>query len=999
MPEHDATLIHRPALTGQQQVEGLWWPAERFTEQQCARLIVQHWQTGARAFRFADGHLLYWRQPLWLHCDTLAGWPLIGQGRGLCSAPLTEQERAHLPTADLWLVRGNQVSALHLRDATTLAPGDWLAISDYPLHETFDCRSTLPDPELEPLGIASDLRDILGDAVGPASPEREGVMQALQARQRPAPDSRPSAQSAPAAHRDPWRAPSGPYPDWLKMAVFLGLVMLISALAAQFDQARPSGSVSIGAVLIGLLIGAVLFTLLLMGIRKLLRQRDVPVRQGGAPGSAKASLHARQHAAQQAAANDPAPSGNTPSGNAAPALAPRARQGWHKPATWRRWLTRLTRHSRLSGLYGKRQAAYVQRMLAMFEDGDLQEALRHAIPIGSGQGATEQSFGTPQRRDELKLSQHTGPGRAMLFEEDMEAHLKQLYRQAFERLDREGRVEEAVFVLAELLKVRQEALDYLEKHGRHQQAAELALGWDMPAAMIVRLLCLAGDWQRALLVARRDDAFAEAVPMLQGKWPEQADRLRLEWAQALTGKGLWLQAVDVIWSLPEERPRAAQWLLDAEAAGGRLAIGALVKRAILLPDTLASYGAWVEQLRDDPQRYAERAALAEALLQHQDQQAALAWLSGATVHAILADQSCGHTRLTQSQLQTLMKMSQDPLLQADLPARLLMPAARMSLDKVTDTQEWTAPHAGSRAILDAAVLDDGRYLLALGEAGAAVIDATGKTLFHFAVPAQELVIAHSRQVALALARHDGVWRISKLDLVNRTAKDLGVLMFSVHARSFDGTAWTIGRDKQVRVVDVDHGFATLWHVSDLPGRIICLREDTKHEHWWLYNSDGDNQFWHYTLPERRLTRREPMPARIHEDSDQVFCFDGQFLEYRLKHVDTGAPILLLEEGHDRKGYRLPDLDETSAEHDSDAILLKASTHWLLVAYVNGDRQSAWHVIHRDSDRLCARLQWPQHDLYEVTVRNSGDDWLLFDGEGRFTHFKIDEGCQRNLSIN
>lgn len=38
----------------------------------------------------------------------------------------------------------------------------------------------------------------------------------------------------------------------------------------------------------------------------------------------------------------------------------------------------------------------------------------------------------------------------------------------------------------------------------------------------------------------------------------------------------------------------------------RLAIGAVIKRAILLPDTLMASGAWVEQLCDDPQRFAER---------------------------------------------------------------------------------------------------------------------------------------------------------------------------------------------------------------------------------------------------------------------------------------------------------------------------------------------------------------------------------------------------------
>ncbi|MCZ7019148.1 hypothetical protein, partial [Salmonella enterica] len=82
-------------------------------------------------------------------------------------------------------------------------------------------------------------------------------------------------------------------------------------------------------------------------------------------------------------------------------------------------MTRLTQHSQLSKLYGKRQAAYMQRMLEMFEDGNFEEALRHAIPLNSAASSGEQSFGTPQRREDLSLSQKAGPARSMLFEDDL----------------------------------------------------------------------------------------------------------------------------------------------------------------------------------------------------------------------------------------------------------------------------------------------------------------------------------------------------------------------------------------------------------------------------------------------------------------------------------------------------------------------------------------------------------------------------------------------------
>ncbi|WP_071872720.1 bpX6 domain-containing protein [Atopomonas hussainii] len=969
MLEYDGALIRRPVLTGHQQIEGLWFSSERFDECERAHLILDQWQTGASVYRFAEGDLLRFCQPVSTQCEALVGWPLIRQSRALCSAPLAPQEVRSLPAADVWLVRGSHVSALQLRDAAPLVPGQWIDVSGYTLLDTYDCRGTLPEPVLEPLLVPIDVREILGGGLGPVSPEREGVMQALLERQRNAPQNLSPQTSTPA--NNDWTNTEEPSNPWLKLVVSFVLVAALFWIGGhdnKQDLYRSSPNpvtpvwFEIGGLLVGALFSALLFTLLLMGVRKLLGRAAVP--------------------------------GRAPQSPVQPQLAPRATPVQHKPAAWRRWLTRLTLHSRLSALYGRRQAAYMRRMLEMFENGDLEEALRHAIPLDSGQSVSEQEFGTPQRRQDLAINQHTGPSRSMMFEEDLESHLRQIYRHTFERLDREGRIEEAVFVLAELLKVRQESLDYLEKHGRYQQAADLALAWDMPAAVIVRLLCLADNWQRALLVARRDDAFADAVVMLQERWPESADRLRLEWAESLTGKGLWLQAVDVIWSLPSERGRAAQWLLNAEEAGGRLAIGALVKRAILLPDTLVTYGAWVEQLRDDPLRFTERAALAETLLLHKNQTRALAWLTRATVHAIIADQASGHGRLTQSQVQTLVKMSKDKLLQADLPVKALARPVDLSLRSVGSTLELTAPLMGSRAILDAVPLDDSRYLLALGEAGAVVIDAAGKTLFHFPVPAQTIVLAHSRQMALVLALRDDVWRISKLDLVNRTATDLGVQMLDVFAKSFDGAAWTIGRSHQLRVVDVDRGFETLWHVSDLPGRIVSMHDDLHGEFLWLANPKQGSQLWHYRLPDRRLLRREPIPARTQEDSYQLFSASSEITEFRIRSEGQDDPILVLEQRGSRKEYRLPGC--VGGFTDDGPVRLFMFEHWLLIGYVIAGQDTRWHFIHSSSDRLCTTLQWPLHD---VQVRCLGADWLLFDHQGRLTHINADDASQRNLSLN
>ncbi|UFH50806.1 hypothetical protein [Pseudomonas sp. KNUC1026] len=581
----------------------------------------------------------------------------------------------------------------------------------------------------------------------------------------------------------------------------------------------------------------------------------------------------------------------------------------------------------------------------------------------------------------------------MALGEDLQEHLKKVYRQSFERLDREGRIEEAVFVLAELLKARQEALDYLEKHERYRQAADLALAWDMQASVIVRLLCLAEDWQRAVQVARRDNAFADAVLLLESKQPETANRLRLEWAQALTDKGLWLQAVEVIWSVPGQRERAAQWLLAAEAAGGSLAIGALVKRAILLPDTLVAQRSLIENLRDDPGRAADRTTLAQELLAHKGNPSPqLALLAAAMVRAIIHDRAVAPSPLSQNQLQTLVKMSRDKLLQADLPSGGLPrhPVNACGLEHRSDPLALAAPEAGHRAILDAVPLSDGRYLLALGEAGALVIEGNGKPAFHFPVPTQQIVLGHSRQVALALANRGEVWRVCKLDLVNRSANDLGVLMLDAFSSLFDGSAWTIARGRQLRVVDVDQRFETLWHVGDLPGTVERIYDDAHNETAVLRTREGI-ELWHYRLPDHRLLGRDPAPEREFKYGWQVFNARGQATELRLKYSEDTDTVLVVRQASASKGYRLPGLVEES----EDPLLVHCSDAWLIAGYTVAGAETCWRFIHRNRDQLCAELRWP---LQHAQLRSIGEHWLLFDHEGRLLHIDSATSMVHSVSV-
>src|SRR5262249_48309597 len=154
-------------------------------------------------------------------------------------------------------------------------------------------------------------------------------------------------------------------------------------------------------------------------------------------------------------------------------------------------------------LVGRRQAEYLSRMLEMFDRGDLDSALRHAIALGGeGDEPPAPALGTPSPRKDLAISPHRRRGAAGILSGPLLfAELRRRYRKAFEQLAASGDVEKAAFVLAELLGAHEEAVGFLEKHGRYRLAAEIAEARGLSPGLVVRQWWLA-DRTRAIRLAR-----------------------------------------------------------------------------------------------------------------------------------------------------------------------------------------------------------------------------------------------------------------------------------------------------------------------------------------------------------------------------------------------------------------------------------------------------------------------------------------------------------------
>ncbi|MFE7558263.1 bpX6 domain-containing protein [Kitasatospora sp. NPDC057500] len=182
-------------------------------------------------------------------------------------------------------------------------------------------------------------------------------------------------------------------------------------------------------------------------------------------------------------------------------------------------LARLTLRTPAARLLHGRHARYLRDLTRAFEQHRWDDALRDALPLAAEHrgGATARvwlSLALPERfTGTLRPTPNEGaPASVNPFSgPTVYQHLRALYRDAAERLERQGRTDEAAFVLADLLDAPAEAVALLDRHDRCAQAAELAEGRNLPADQVVRLWWRAGERERAVRTAHRR-APAAAAP-------------------------------------------------------------------------------------------------------------------------------------------------------------------------------------------------------------------------------------------------------------------------------------------------------------------------------------------------------------------------------------------------------------------------------------------------------------------------------------------------------
>lgn len=542
-------------------------------------------------------------------------------------------------------------------------------------------------------------------------------------------------------------------------------------------------------------------------------------------------------------------------------------------------LNRLFNLTRFSQLLGMRHGRYLARLMAMMQSGDLDQGLRHAIPLSDAAALGERTmswFSTPRPRTDLSINPSQAPAQSTwVLHGQLFQYLRNLYRQAFQRLEAQGRIEEAAFVLTELLASHAEAVSFLEKHGRLRLAAEIAEAKKLSPAMAIRLWWLAKERKRAIALAIRTGEFERAIQHLTGSHPHEAEALRLVWAERLAASGKYIAAVDAVWRLPEKRHRALPWLDQAIELGGTAGGISLARKVARFPESFPEALPRVERLLADQNGELARAKFAFGdCLRLETKNPESQTLARLAVRSLVRDMQQGLTDASPPYLRNLVDFTGDSSLRADMPRWEALQPHRKDLPRAVAV-EIAAGDVGRRSITDLALLPDGKMLLALGEAGLLFLSRDGRPIAESSQPVHKLVISDDRSRAIGIAQRGSVSRLVLVDVVARTAAYWCDTTITAHTTNFDGSAWFVADGVDVFMIDtLARGFEALWRIPDLSGTVRAMQRSRKKQQLYVLSDNREQlTLWAFEPPScvlRAKTEINQIRAALQEANPRTF---------------------------------------------------------------------------------------------------------------------------------
>ncbi|MFF3689458.1 bpX6 domain-containing protein [Streptomyces sp. NPDC002187] len=635
-------------------------------------------------------------------------------------------------------------------------------------------------------------------------------------------------------------------------------------------------------------------------------------------------------------------------------------------------LVRLVRGTPAEALVRSRHERYLHRLTRQFESRRWDEALRDAVALGVGAGGGRTTLRLPGHRGGplLPTAVRTPGGAVIPYGASVQQQLRMLYREAVTALEKEGRIEEAAFVLADLIDDAAEAVALLERHDRLRIAAELAEGRGLDAALVVRLWWRAGERARALDVARLRGAWAAAVDRLGQLDGDAARQLRAEWSAERYAAGDLLGAIEAAWPEPELRPGAvslARRGLDGDAPN-RAALLCYALSRQPDPAHLDEARTLLATPHPDEADWRAQRVLVRTLRDIVPEVPAVdRELSTSALRALLRGAPHETDPAERQRIVKALRRRADPLYVADLvPAP--PPADRATLHLSAEREPGQLP------LVDAVALSPGLLLTAHGDLGVRLLGRDGQVRARWDVPAHRLVVADHCGTALLVARRGEVHDIRRLDLATRRVRPWTTLRAKEVASSYDGSVLTVVDEDGIAFVatDADRPRA-LWRELERDQNVESIARGPGHLAAIVRTPGGFNlpdsrEVWRWDLPEIVLRARDPVPP---DGPPMALLSDGTAL-----HVESedgiGAELRLHAYGTRPTGstpYAVP--------ADTTGLLQDGSTLATVVA--DESRSSVWFA-ERPGGRTWACVTFPEGASPRLRVHAGLA--TLHDGQGR-----------------
>jgi MoxR-vWA-beta-propeller ternary system domain bpX6 len=617
--------------------------------------------------------------------------------------------------------------------------------------------------------------------------------------------------------------------------------------------------------------------------------------------------------------------------------------------------------------FAKKHQKYLRDLENAFDRGDLEEALRNAISIGDAE-SLGLSLALPSPRNQLQPTLQS-PGRTTTVPWGTETRnlLRDRYKKAAARLEAEGRYAEAAFVHVDLLGVPLEAVAMLERHKQFLLAAHIAEGHALDPNLQVTLWWRAGEFQRAVALARRHGAFKAAISLVEQTDPATASQLRAQWVRALTTAGAYRAAVIAGW--PDEELRSSlAWAMELGISQGGPDAEVLRAYRLSIDPSDANRVQALElcestDLELDVQRELFLTTL--SVLKITDS-AVDREVSSAAFRSILRNGTDWANRARTMKALTAFTLRADRVLAADVPHS---PFSSPMLKRVPVHILLDRP--APMQVAEAVALPNGFILAAFGELGVRLLNRNDRVAGQWSVPADHVVVADHGTKALLLSRRGAVVEVHRLDLVTRRCDHWATLRLQRWAETFDGAMWVVVTDDGLEILDTTSDRpVVLWRELSPTDLVVDLQRSPSALTVAIQHELPGPEMWRWDLPSMTLRSRS---ARVDgqrplADGTRVAFFPGpeQTMLLRYERPDGHAQL------H----------NESTFHPDTDVVLTSAVS----TAVVKAETNQRTAYVYVDSATIhLAKIEFAG----TIGIRSVAHQLTVFDQAGQVVVFDLD----------